>query len=114
MKKLIFALLAVVGISQATVLEKGYAQGYSTVYGSSSDTYTEYFVGGFAAGAYLSGNGNTDLDLYIYDANGNLICRSEAMFDDEYCIWTPSWTGMFKVVVKNRGSISNRYFLKLQ
>lgn len=114
MKKIMFAILAIAGFASATVLEKGYAQGYSSVAAYSSDTYTEYFVGGFVAGAYLSGDGSTDADLYIYDANGNLICRSETYGDDEYCIWTPSWTGKFKIVVKNRGSVYNRYFLKLQ
>lgn len=114
MKNIIFALLAIAGLASATVVEKGSVQGYSSVDGYTSDTYTEYFIGGFAAGAYLSGNGNSDLDLYIYDSNGNMICRSETYGDDEYCVWTPSWTGSFKIVVKNRGRVYNRYFLKLQ
>jgi hypothetical protein len=114
MKKIMFALLAMAGLASATVLEKGFAQGYSSVNANSSDTYTEYFVGGFVAGAYLSGDSDSDLDLYIYDSNGNMICRSETYGDDEYCVWTPSWTGMFKIVVKNRGNVYNRYFLKLQ
>ena len=61
----------------------------------------------------ILGDGDTDLDLYIYDMNGNLI-TSNASFDDytkDYCScsWTPNWTGTFVIKVKNWGSVYNRY-----
>jgi len=59
----------------------------------------------------LIGNGVSNLDLYLYDGNGNLISAHEG-FDDVAVIWVvPKWTGTFKVVVKNLGNNNNRYEL---
>lgn len=114
MKKLIFAMiLGMATFGNALVAGSGYKIGSENVKAYDSDIYSFRFVGGYQAGAYLSGDGDTDLDLYIYDQNGNQVCSSTSSGDDEYCIWNPIWTGPFKVVVKNRGGISNNYVLKV-
>jgi hypothetical protein len=59
----------------------------------------------------ISGDGGTDLDLFVYDENGNLICSSTGYFDDEYCSWVPEWTGEFRIIVVNRGPRYNTYQL---
>lgn len=113
MRNFVLAALVMFASANATVLDYGYRNGRDVVNGSDKDTYQERFVGSELAGATLSGDGDTDLDLYVYDFNGNLICKSEANSDDEICSWTPAWTGTFKIVVLNRGTVYNRYSLKL-
>ena len=69
--------------------------------------YTERFVRGQLAEAVVTGDGYTNVDLVVYDANGNRICSSTRGGDREYCSWTPAWTGNFTVRVTNYGSSYN-------
>lgn len=55
----------------------------------------------------------TDLDLYIYDENGNLIDSDIDNTDICVCTWTPRWTGRFKIKIVNRGSVYNNYRLMI-
>jgi hypothetical protein len=57
----------------------------------------------------ISGDGDTDLDLYVYDSNGNLIAYDESYSDDCYVSWQPKWTGAFTIVVKNQGDVYNQF-----
>jgi len=59
----------------------------------------------------IAGDGDTDLDLHIYDENGNEICSSISYSDRERCSWTPRWTGPFRIEVSNLGSVWNAYTL---
>ncbi|MFT3956499.1 MAG: hypothetical protein QM722_19585 [Piscinibacter sp.] len=70
--------------------------------------YDLRFVGGERAKVYVRGDGDSDLDLYVYDESGNLICKDESRGDEMTCTWTPRWTGMFRIRVLNRG-IVNQY-----
>ena len=76
---------------------------------NTTDIYTIRFYGGSLAEVFVSGDGDTDLDLYIYDENGNLITKDDDYSDDCLCRWYPRWTGVFKVKIVNRGSVYNRY-----
>ena len=76
-----------------------------------TDVWEFTFVGGQRAGVVVSGDGDTDLDLYVHDQHGNLICGDDDYTDDTVCIWTPRWTGTFYVKIVNRGSVYNRYLL---
>jgi hypothetical protein len=69
------------------------------------------FNGGDYAEVYAEGSGRTNLDLYVYDENGNLVCSDADSSDVAYCGWTPRWTGAFTIKVINRGASSNRYAL---
>ena len=75
------------------------ANGYSWI--------TRTFYANSFCEAAVKGDGDTDLDLYIYDENGNLIARSVSYSDREYVSWRPSWTGTFKIKVVNRGNVYN-------
>ena len=70
------------------------------------------FNGGQLAEAGIAGDGASDLDLFVYDENDHLVCRSTASTDREYCRWWPRWTGPFRIEVQNlgdcRGSVSPR------
>lgn len=76
-----------------------------------TDTWTIRFRGGEQAYILVSGDGDTDLDLYVYDENGNLIDSDTDRSDDCIATFTPRWTGAFKVRIKNLGNVYNNYIL---
>ena len=55
------------------------------------------------------GDGDTDLDLHVYDENGNLVDSDIGGTDVAYCSWIPIRTATFRIEVKNWGSVYNRY-----
>lgn len=82
-----------------------------TVKAKTTDVYKIRFTAGKTAAVFVSGDGDTDLDLYIYDENNNLITKDDDYTDDCYCSWTPKWTGTFVIKIKNRGDVYNRYVI---
>ncbi len=76
-----------------------------------TDVYNIRFYGGETACVVVSGDGDTDLDLYVYDNNGNLIDKDIDYTDDCVVTWTPRWTGNFVIKIKNRGRVYNRYVI---
>ncbi|MBZ2189740.1 hypothetical protein K8B33_11575 [Alcanivorax sp. JB21] len=110
-------LLALIdGTLVAEVRSRGMVGGARTiqdVVGAYSEVFYRnvYFEGGAPAEVLLIGDGDTDLDLIIYDEFGNVICASESMSDREYCAWQPRWTGAFTIEVSNFGSVWNAYIL---
>ena len=83
-----------------------------TIAGKSTDSYDLVkFDGGDYAEVYTEGSGRSNLDLYVYDENGNLICSDTDLSDIAYCGWTPRWSGGFTIKVVNRGTNSNKYAL---
>jgi hypothetical protein len=73
-----------------------------------SDVFRATFRGGERAAVVVSGDGDSDLDLYVADENGNQICKDEGPTDDMSCVWTPKWTGTFVIRVRNLG-VANAY-----
>ncbi|MEM8739500.1 MAG: hypothetical protein AAGG38_13635 [Planctomycetota bacterium] len=75
-------------------------------------TYVNYrnikFRGGQLAKVAVIGDGDTDIDLYIYDQNNNLIRQDIDYTDRCYVQWTPKWTGNYRIRVANRGRVYNR------
>ena len=82
-----------------------------TVLAHSTNVYKEKFWGGEVAEVLVFGDGDTDLDLYIYDENGNLITSDTDYTDICICRWNPIWTGDFIIKVVNRGSVYNDYVI---
>ena len=89
----------------------GPSRHYDSVNGNSTDTYQISFIADELAEILVSGDGDTDLDLYVYDSNGNLIEKDTDYTDDCYVRWVPKWTGRFIVKIVNRGPIYNRYVI---
>lgn len=77
----------------------------------STDVYHMTFVGREWEELFVSGDGSTDLDLYVYDENNNLVAKDEDNTDDCVVRFIPRWTGDFTVKVVNRGRYANRYTL---
>lgn len=89
----------------------GPSRHYDSVNGNSTDTYNISFIANSLAEIVVSGDGDTDLDLYVYDSNGNLIVKDNDYTDDCYVRWYPKWTGRFIVKIVNRGPVYNRYVI---
>ena len=89
----------------------GPSKHYDSVNGNSTDTYNISFIADYLAEILVSGDGDTDLDLYVYDSNGNLIASDTDYTDDCYVSWVPRWTGKFIVRIVNRGPLYNRYVI---
>ena len=89
----------------------GPSRDYSAVNGNSYMDYTASFVANELAEILVSGDGVTDLDLYVYDSNGNLITKDTDYSDDCYVRWVPAWTGRYTIRIVNRGPIYNRFVI---
>jgi len=77
-----------------------------------TDQYRIRFRAGQTAIVTAIGDGDTDLDLYVYDENGNLIDSDTDYTDNCVCTFTPRWTGTFTIRVVNRGGVYNNYVLR--
>lgn len=89
----------------------GPSRHYDTVNGNSIDTYQISFIANYLAEIAVSGDGDTDLDLFVYDSNGNLIAKDDDYSDDCYVSWVPLWTGRYIVKIVNQGPLYNRYVI---
>jgi hypothetical protein len=69
------------------------------------------FQGGAAAAVYIEGDGDSNLDLLVFDELDNEICAGTGYSDRELCRWTPRWTGPFRIEVRNAGGVVNQYRL---
>jgi hypothetical protein len=83
----------------------------SVVGANSLDTYEINFIEGSLAEIALKGDNDTDLDLYVFDSNGNAIAKDIDYSDACYVSWVPRWTGRYIVKIVNRGPLANRYGL---
>ena len=91
--------------------EDGPARVASRIAGGAAHVYTISFNANEPAMAAITGEGLTDLDLFVEDDKGNQICRSTSAVDDEICRWTPRWNGAFRIRVRNIGNTPNEYRL---
>ena len=89
----------------------GPSRTYEVVKANYTDTYKIGFVANSLAEIFVSGDGDTDLDLFVFDSNGNLIASDTDYTDDCYVSWIPAWTGRFTVKIVNRGHVYNRYVM---
>lgn len=74
-------------------------------------SYTVEFAAGEVAECAVVGDGDTDLDLYIYDANGDMVAHDADFSDVCYCTWKPAVQGKYKLKVINRGDVYNNYII---
>lgn len=77
-----------------------------------TDVYEMTFRGGELALVVVSGDGDTDLDLYVYDELGNLVAEDEDGTDQCLVRWAPLWRGSFVVKIVNRGAVYNNYLIR--
>jgi hypothetical protein len=89
----------------------GPREGVNVVNGLSTMTFKLPFQAGRPATVFISGDGASDLDLYVYDENGVLIGYDENYSDDGIVRWTPRWTGSFIIDVVNKGRNWNQFVI---
>jgi hypothetical protein len=82
-----------------------------SVLSHSTDVYRWTFRGGEHAAVGVVGDGDTDIDLYVYDGNGNYIGSDTDITSQCLVEWTPRWTGTFIIMVKNLGSVYSDYLI---
>ena len=116
MKKLALALVGMaVLLSNGNLAHAQRAKGpglaVTTVPAYGAVTYWDTFLAGGRASVMLTGNGRTDLDIFIYDDVGNLIVQGIGPTDIETVRWTPLWTGRFRIVIRNLGPVPNTYVM---
>ncbi len=68
-----------------------------TVQAYSTDVFNVKFYGNEAGAVVISGDGDTDLDLFVYDENGNLVGSDTDGSDDCVVRLNPRWTGTFRL-----------------
>jgi hypothetical protein len=76
-----------------------------------SRTYYIDYYGGIKAEVGVIGDGDTDLDVKVYDEWGRLVAQDLSYSDRCYCDWYPSRRGTYRIVVENLGNVWNRYTL---
>ncbi len=69
------------------------------------------FQGGQYARVYSVGTNDTNLDMYIFNAKGHLICSQTDPSNISQCGWTPPDTGKFTIVMENKSDITSGYSL---
>jgi hypothetical protein len=102
-----------VGVAQADPLGGGKVA-HEKVNAHSTDAYIIDLRGKETTRIRLHGDGDTCLELRVYDENGNLVAADTLGFgDDRQLLVRPRWTGPFKIEIKNLGKVYNRYTLIL-
>lgn len=69
------------------------------------------FEGKKYAEIYVEGSDEANLDIFVHDEKGKLMCSDTDMSNINYCGWTPDFSGLFKITIVNRGNIASQYFL---
>lgn len=77
----------------------------------SIDTYFIEFGAMQTAEVAIVGDGDTDLDLYIFDEKGQLVAKDIGVTDVGYCTWKPRRRGTYRVEVRNLGTVYNEYVI---
>lgn len=93
-------------------VQYGPIQHFDQVKAGGRDVYTIGFHADEMAYILVQGDGDTDLDLYVYDDNGCLIESDTDETDVCECYFTPVRDGFFEIHIVNRGKVYNNYVLQ--
>jgi len=69
------------------------------------------FIGGEFAEVYSEGLGKADIDLFVRDKRGALVCSQTDSSNINQCGWTPGATGPFEVTLENKSDFADTYAL---
>ncbi|MEX2326052.1 MAG: hypothetical protein WD553_04580 [Gemmatimonadaceae bacterium] len=81
------------------------------VLSNSTDIWEIRFRGGERGSIRVGGDGDTDLDCYVYNSAGTLVAYDNDLTD--YCIldWYQASTGNIRLEIRNLGDVYNEYIL---
>jgi hypothetical protein len=57
----------------------------------------------------VDGDGDTELELEVLDLSGKKICGINTPGDQKECVWTPSVTAEYLIIVRNKGPLANAF-----
>ena len=80
----------------------------------SSRTFTMDCSRGETTEIGIVGDGDNDLDLYVYDQDGRLLAYDEDSTDRCYVRWTARAAGRYLVKVVNRGRVYSEFAMVLR
>jgi hypothetical protein len=103
---------AAVPSSHETVVAGDPTRHYDRVLARSTDVYHRTFTAGAVAAVWVKGDGDTDLDCYVYDSNGYFIDSDVDSTDSCLMRWVPLRTGSFRIEIRNLGAVYNDYVIE--
>lgn len=60
------------------------------------------------------GDGDTDLDVYIFDSDANVIAEDSDELDVCVCEWIPKHSGDYIIAIKNWGNVYNEFTITVE
>jgi hypothetical protein len=110
------AAAAVASLTTATAAHAEYLSATQDhLHGASYMTYSNVTLhSGELAVVFVKPEGNTVLELSVYDQNNNLIGDTNCPEAGCYVRWTPRWTGDFTIKVANLGLSSTDFGLAVR
>jgi hypothetical protein len=84
----------------------------SSVRAHSTDRYDFFFEKGEQATVLLRGDGDTDLDCYLRDEDGDIVASDTDSTDMCILKVTPRATGRYRLEIKNLGNVYNEYVVR--
>lgn len=118
-RKTMLALMALAGLLGASVNDAhagvvgGVKEGMIPVPAFDSVVIEFTFLGGELATALVSGDTDTDLDVYVYDERGRLVGFDDDESDVGIVHWIPSKTGKYYIVIENLGRVYNEAYVSI-
>jgi len=114
-KRLLLAVVLALGVSPAFAAAGAApspASRSTSVQGFHNVTYKITFAAGAPAVIRVTGDGDTQLALVVYDAAGKRVAADSRLNDVLIVRFTPAARGTYQVRVINRGGVPNRFSLK--
>jgi hypothetical protein len=78
---------------------------------AASQDHTVEFRGAETAIVHVSGDGDSDLDVFVYDDAGQIVASAAGPGDQCVVHWRPERQGRFRIEVRNLGRTTNQYWL---
>jgi hypothetical protein len=91
--------------------ERGPQRYRASVAGRAHRRHELYFEGAAPAVIQVRGSGATDLDVVLYDVNGELVASDDGPSDVATVHWYVPYTQTLTLVVHNRGRRANGYYV---
>jgi hypothetical protein len=105
--------LALVAAAPASAAPAVASSAVDSVDAHSSDFWTLKLRADVTYTITVVGDGDTDLDGYLRDENGNSIDSDTDLTDVLVLSVTPRWSGPFTLEIRNLGAVFNRYVLQV-
>ncbi len=112
-----FVVAALIATNMSVVFAsptRGPAIGIRRVEARTSTFFIDTFRGNEVATVVIVGDGATDLDIYIWDMNNNLVARAIGATDRETASFLPFNTGEFRIEIRNLGSTWNEFAIGIK